>query len=586
MRRWPPVILVTLAVAGGGCARDQASPISVGPSLLFPQGLLQSVAGVVVREYFAGPAACDPRSGEVTGAGAADATVSLSQEGCTGGAVWCGSMQIASSDATRVFSAEADDSSGSAVAVGCAQLVVNQQTEPLTITMKRVITTAACGDGVLQATEQCDPPGAAGDLVCDASCHTKEELLSAVDSTPGVTAPGPAKPGDRTAPALLWPPGPAPSGRLAAFWQDMTSPPNTHVGLRMLGADLDSLPPNSAPALAAGSLWLTSTTNPGQFPSAPDAGNQQLPAAAFASDAKRTFVVFADDSSGTVDVHMRTLDANLTAEQAAPVPINGNGGEPGVQTRPAIALGANDVAYIVWQSAPQVGPGQIVGRTYDRTKSSPLGAQVVLSSATTDQSPSIAALSSGWVVAWQSGPDVVVRAVDANGQPTAAAVVVSSGHAGTQDHPSIASIGGGDDRYAVAWADHGQNGADIVVQRFDANGTPVAGDSSTPINDAVADGDQITPAIAGGANGAFFAVGWIDVPSGHVRARLLDASAGFDFNNVDGQNGEFQVSLADGHTRANPTLAVGGFGPFVAFAWEDQTAGTPGIYGRRFPTPP
>jgi hypothetical protein len=586
MRGWLPVAVVALAVAGGACAHDGAAPISVGPSLLFPRGLLQSVASVVVREYYAGPAACDPSSGEVTGAGAADATVALSQDGCTGGAVWCGSMQIASSDATRVFSAEADDSGGSAVAVGCAQLVVNQQTEPLTITMKRVITAPTCGDGVLQATEQCDPPGAAGDLVCDASCHTKEELLSAVDSAPGVTAPGQARPGDRTAPALLWPQGAAPAGRLVALWQDATDPPDTHVALRVLGDDLDALPANAAPALAAGSIWLTSTTDPGQFPSGPDGGNQQVPAAAFASDAKRTFVVFADDSSGTVDVHLRTLDANLTAEQTAPIPINGNGGEPVVQTHPVIALGANDVAYVVWQSAPQVGPGQIVGRTYDRTKSSPLGAEVVLSTGTSDQSPSVAALSSGWVVAWQSGSDVVARTVDRTGQPTAAAVVVSSGHAGAQDHPWIASIGGGDDRYAVAWADHGQNGADIVVQRFDASGAPVAGDSSTPINDAVADGDQITPAIAGGATGAFFAVAWLDVPSGHVRARLLDAAAGFDFNNVDGQNGEFQVSLADAHTRANPTVAVGGSSPFIAFAWEDQTAGAPGIYGRRFPTPP
>jgi hypothetical protein len=585
--RGPVLVAVTaLAVAGGACSEPPSANVAVGPSLVLPRGLLQSVARVVVREYFAGPAACDASSGDVTGAGVADATVTLSQQGCTGGAVWCGAMQIAPSEAPRIFGAEADDSSGAAVAVGCAQLVVNQQAEPLTITMKRVVTPSTCGDGVLQATEQCDPPGPPADLVCDASCHTKEELLSAVDSTPGVTAPGPAKPGDRTVPALVWPSGSGSAGRIVALWQDATNPPDTHVALRVLGDGLDSLPANAAPALVAGSIWLTSSTDPGQFPSVPDGGNQQLPVAAFAADAKRTFVAFADDSAGTVDVHLRTLDANFTAEQVTPVAINGNGGEPGVQAHPAIALGANDVAYVVWQSAPQVGPGQIVGRTYDRTKTSPLGAQVVLSSGSADQSPSVAALSTGWVVAWQSGSDVVVRTVDAGGQPAGVAVVVSSGHTGTQDHPSIASLGGGDDRFAVAWADHGQNGADIVIQRFDATGAPLPGDSSTPINDVVTDGDQLAPSIAGGANGAFFAVGWVDVASGHVRARLLDASAGFDFNNVDGQNGEFQVSLVDGHTRANPVVAVGGSGPFIAFAWEDRTAAAPGIYGRRFPLPP
>ncbi len=422
--------------------------------------------------------------------------------------------------------------------------------------------------------------------MCDASCHTLEELVSSLDSAPGVPGPGAAKPGDRTFPALLWPPGTAPSGRFVALWQDASDAPDTHVGMRVLGDDLDALPSGSAPALAAGSLWLTSTTDAGQFPSPPDAGNQQLPAAAYAADAQRTFVVFADDAAGTLDVYLRTLDANYTAEQASPVVINGAGGEPGVQTHPAIALGAGDVAFVVWQSAPQLGPGQILGRTYDRSKAAPLGAQVVLSTSTSDQAPSVAALSTGWVVAWQSGSDVVARRVDATGQPTAPAFVVSSGHSGTQDHPAVAALGGGDDRFAVAWADHGQNGADVDVQRFDATGAAVPGDSSAPINDVVTAGDQLAPCIAGSASGAFFAVGWLDVPSGHVRARLLDASAGFDFNNVDGESDEFQVSLAAGHTRANPVVAVGGSGPFVAFAWEDQTSGAPGIYARRFPLPP
>jgi hypothetical protein len=44
--------------------------------------------------------------------------------------------------------------------------------------------------------------------------------------------------------------------------------------------------------------------------------------------------------------------------------------------------------------------------------------------------------------------------------------------------------------------------------------------------------------------------------------------------------------LASGDTRANPVVAIGGSGPFIAFAWEDQTASPPGIYARRFPLPP
>jgi hypothetical protein len=577
-------IALGAVVAGEACAAGRSPAVArVGPSLVFPEGLLQSVGQVVVDEYYAGPAACDPATGVVTGGGTPDATSTLSQTGCTGGEVWCGSMQIATSSAQRIFAAEAEDPGGAPLAVGCVEAVVDQASQPITITMSRVVDGAPCGDGVVQPTEQCDPPGAAGDLVCDTSCKTKEELISSVNTVEGVPAPSSAAAGNRTSPALLWPAGAAPSGRFVAFWNDATDPPDTHVALRVLGDDLDALPAGAAPALAGGSLWMTSSTT--VFPSVPDPDDQELPSVAFAADTAQTFVAFADDSGGTFDIDLRTLDANFSAEQPTPIVVNGSNGEAGVQTHPGVALGAGDVALVVWQSAPQVGPGQIVGRTYD-VATGKAGSEVTLGTGSSNQGPVVAPVSTGWVVAWQSGSDIVMVPVGVTGKPSAASTVVSAGHSGVQDHPSIASIGGGDDRFAIAWADHGQNGADIVVQRFDATGAPIAGDSSTPINDLVAAGDQTTPSIAGSSSGAFFAVDWLDVPSGQVRARLLDASSGFDFNNVTGRDDEFQVSIASGDERANPVVAIGGSGPYVAFAWEDQTATPPGIYARRFPLPP
>ncbi|HEX8793925.1 MAG TPA: hypothetical protein VF765_23445 [Polyangiaceae bacterium] len=577
-----PALGVLAVVAGAACGShaDEGARVGIGPSLVFPRGLLQSVARVVVREYYAGPAACDASSGAVTGAGSADATTTLSQSGCTGGAVWCGSMEVTTSSASRIFAAEADDASGGSVALGCTQVVVAQQTLPVTIAMKRVVSTAACGNGVVEPTEQCDPPGSSKDLVCDASCHTKEELLSAVNTQSGFSAPASGGVTARADAAIAWPA----KSPLLAFWDDQTDPPDQHVALRMLGSDLDALPSGAAPALAGGSVWLTA----GTFPSAPDPGNQQYPSAA--GDAAGTYVVFGDDlcgssTSGTFDVCLRVLDPNLS--DVGTIVVNGSGGagEPGVQTHPGIALGTGETAYVVWQSASQVGPGQIVGRTVNLSTMA-LGPQVVLSTGTSNALPSVAALPSGWVVAWQSDAGILLSSVDGSGKPAGTATTVSTGHTGTQDHASIASIGGGDGRYAVAWADHGQSGADIVVQRFDASGHAAAGDSTTPINDLVTAGDQITPAIAGSAAGGFFAVAWIDVPSGSVRGRLLDGSSGFDFNNVTGQNDEFAVSLAQGHTRAAPVVVIGGSGPYIAFAWQDQTPGAPGIYGRRFPPPP
>jgi hypothetical protein len=586
MRAALVAVSLVLAMATACSGGDGPARTGLAPSLLFPSGLLQSAAQVVVREYYAGPAACDATSGTVTGAGVPDAATTLSDIGCAGSAVWCGDMQVTTSGAARVFGAEADDASGTAVAFGCTQLIVDQPTEPLTITMVRVVVPSTCGDGIVQPTEQCDPPGAPGDLVCDSTCHTKEELVSAVNATSGVPAPGAATAGQRTVPAVVWPSGTgATSSRFIALWQDATDPPYTHVGMRVLGGDLDALPAGSAPALAGGSIWLTSTPYNDPFPSAPDANDQAFPAVAFAADATRTFAAFADDSSGSFEIVLRTLDASFSAEQADPIVLGDSGSAPGIQTRPAIALGANDVAYVVWQSAPQAGPGQIVGRTYDLAQQQ-LGAQTVLSSGTSNQTPAVAAVSNGWIVVWQSGSDIVMVPVAPGGQPSGASSIVSAGHSGLQDHPGVASIGGGDDRLAVTWADHGQNGADIVVQRFDASGNPIAGDSSTPINDTVTDGDQVTPSIAGSSSGAFFAVVWIDTTSQGVRARLLDASTGFDFNNVTGQDDEFQVSLSTSPARANPGAAVGGSGPFVAFTWEDQNPASPGIYARRFPLPP
>jgi len=578
-RRALGIVAVFTGVACGSHA-DPGVRVGIGPSLVFPQGLLQSVARVVVREYYAGPAACDPSSGMVTGAGAPDMSTTLSQSGCTGGAVWCGSMQVTTSSASRIFAAEADDSGGSAVAVGCTEATVAQQTLALTIAMRRVVPMAVCGNGVVEPTEQCDPPGSTGDLVCDASCHTKEELLSAVNTQSGFPAPASGGASARADTALAWPA----KASLLALWDDQSHPPDQHVALRLLGSDMDALPSGAAPALAGGSIWLTA----GTFPSAPDPGNQQYPSAA--ADSAGTYVVFGDDlcgssSSASFDVCLRVLDANLSDVGTLVVNGSGGAGEPGVQTHPAIALGTGETAYIAWQSAPQVGPGQIVGRTVNLSTMA-LGAQVVLSTGASNALPSVAALPSGWVVAWQSDAGVLVATVDTTGNPAGSPTTVSAGHNGVQDHPAVASIGGGDGRYAVAWADHGQNGADVVVQRFDASGHAVPGDSTTPINNLVAGGDQVTPTIAGSATGAFFAVAWVDASSGDVRARLLDGSSGFDFNNVTGQDGEFPVSLAQGHTRAAPVVAIGGSGPYIAFAWQDEASGAPGIYGRRFPPPP
>ena len=88
------------------------------------------------------------------------------------------------------FFAQALDASNAVIANGCATATVNQDTLAVSITMQRFVPPATCGNGVIESTEQCDPPTPDGgsDLVCDAQCHSVEETLST-----GATSPaGPA----------------------------------------------------------------------------------------------------------------------------------------------------------------------------------------------------------------------------------------------------------------------------------------------------------------------------------------------------------------------------------------------------------
>jgi hypothetical protein len=133
----------------------------------------------------------------------------------------------------------------------------------------------------------------------------------------------------------------------------------------------------------------------------------------------------------------------------------------------------------------------------------------------------------------------------------------------------------------VSWQEQGAQGADVFVQRYDANLSPLAHDSDLPLNNLVTQNDQTTPAIAGtAAAGGSYVVAWIDQGSGHVRGRVLDGTTGFDFNPVTGTTDEFQASLTGGPIRENPAVAIGGSQPWIAIGWD--VGGVVSV--RRFPT--
>jgi hypothetical protein len=537
-----------------------------------PKGVLANAAALTLTVYEG--VRCNESAGDITHPEdrASERTVleqQLGTAGCPAGAKFCGSVEIPKSETPRIFSAVAKNTAQATLATGCTTASVNQDALPLTIAMVKALATAVCGDGHVQPTEQCEPGGTA---LCDAQCMTPEVLLSTGSTQNGTVTGGP---GDKSNPALLWPALEAAAGRFFAFYTDhAVSVGKSDVAFRAMADDLSPVEA-TFPALAAGSLFLPNPT----FPAPPSPGAQSAPQAAFLNG--KYYVVFEDDdtpSPSSQDIHLRSMDGSLVAEQdATPLGINGgkNGsGEPGTQGRPTIKAGPNDALFIAWED---VALGKIFGRTLVPPKT--LGAQIEISSGMGNHGVALAPTSQGWIAVWQAADAIKARRISASGIADADATAVQEG-AAPAEHPSVASLPDG--RYAVVWS----AGTDIYVQRYSTTGEKMPGDQAHAINDVVTVGYQKLPVIAGtpAANGSYV-VAWEDSSTSHIQARLLGGTEGFRYNHVNGLTTEFRASRDDSRMRTNPAVVVGGDGPFIAIAWEDKSPNGAGIKVRRFPAP-
>lgn len=551
-----------------GCAEsDEPVRASIVTSFSLPRGALDRAQQLELR-VLEGQVSCEPEDGTLTLAnGAAGirelAKASLGQESCPENVRFCGKISIAKSNTPRVFEAKARTGSN-VIAIGCATATVDQDAVPVDIKMLRFVTPAVCGDGALQPTEQCEPAGMDG---CDDECQSTEVVLS-IGSAGNGTSTG--KAGDKTDPFFLWPPGGGETGRFVALFTDHAVPAaggTLDVGLRVMS---DTLTPLSSPAaLTSGTIFLP---NGPAFPPAPMAGEQSLPQAAFLGS--RYYVVFQGDGAQSPDILLRVINKELKPEGAAsPLAVNGNQGEPGTQSAPAVAAGS-DRLYVVWEDQSS---GAIVGRTV--TGGLSLGNQNQVSGGSGNTRPQVAATRNGWVAVWRSPTGIKLRSVDGNGTPSGGEQTVNDG-GGAAEGGRVASLPDG--RFAVVWSKNG----DIFVQRYDARGVAIAGDQEQPVNDLVTQGEQNQPAIASTPGvGGSYVVAWRDARSGEIHARFLGGSGGFLPNNVNGDVTEFVASRAANHDRATPIVAVGGSAPFVAIGWEDKSSQSPGIVVRRFPIP-
>jgi hypothetical protein len=579
LRRVSTLGLVGAALIGACAEATDAPRVAIDTDLVLPKGVLDRVTKLTLT-VLEGNVTCDPTVGQTSlPAGPTGATEiakrDLATTGCTSGAKFCGDVSIEKSDVVRVFSASAKGAGDVTLAIGCAQAKVDQDVLPVAIEMFRYLAPADCADSVLQPTEQCAPGGTA---VCDDACLTKELLLSVGSTQTGTQTGGP---GDKTDLFLVWPQQSGLQGRFFAFYTDSAVPGsnNVEVSLRAMTDALSPIPAVESPALSAGSIYLPN----GPLPSPPAARQQSAPSAAFLKG--RFYVAFQDDTgtSNGLDIRLRSMDTALVPDQSATTPLGINGGPAGtggtsgageaaIQSAPSIAAGPRDRLFVAWEDT---AGGKISGRTL--SPPSTLGNQIDLSTGTGNTGVTVAATGTGWVAVWTSGTGIKLRAINEDGVPQGSEQVVNDSGTVT-GRPRLASLPDG--RFAVVWS----SGGDIFAQRYDTKGAKVAGDQAVSVNEKT--GDEVTPAIGAtsGAGGSY-AVAWVDSKTGNVNARMLGGTAGFLFNNVNGQSTEFQASRSDGRQRANPAVTAGGSGPFVAIGWEDRTAPGAGIVVRRFPLP-
>ena len=231
-----------VSMTGSACSHGSSDArVSLEPALLFPRGVLDGIQKLTVVVYdVAGGIDCDDAAAGGTGkaSGTTPTTpkvsqTDLKQTGCTPPARFCGDLPISRSQTPRVFVATAFGGNGVEAASGCTKVVVDQERLPLTIKMVRSFPPAVCGNGAVEPTEQCDPAGASNDLVCDASCHTKEEWLSHGSGGAGETSDGSAN--DKVAPSFAWPSQSGGAGRFLAAFGDKSPKPQTQITLRVLG---------------------------------------------------------------------------------------------------------------------------------------------------------------------------------------------------------------------------------------------------------------------------------------------------------------------------------------------------------------
>lgn len=298
-----------------------------------------------------------------------------------------------------------------------------------------------------------------------------------------------------------------------------------------------------------------------------------------ASDSVGNFVAawVAGDADG-LGVFARRHDASGAPVGSA---FQVNTHTTGSQAYPAVAV-ADDGRFIVtWESVPQDGSGQgIYAQRYD-AMGAPDGTEFRVNTYTTgiQRSPSVAYDSAArsvilwWGASTSDDFGVVGQRYDAAGTPLAGEFLVNDATTGTQSHPKVSYDGDG--RFVVAWSSPGIN-SDVFARRFDANA--VALTPELEVN-SFTTGLQVSPVVVADASGSFM-VAW--------------SSAGQDGDNYGvfarrytrsdvPQGPEFQINTHTTGIQAAAHLAADLAGRFtVVWTSVGQDGDGSGVFGRRY----
>lgn len=578
MRRFvAPVLSWSCTLVIAACSRE---PANIGLNLRAPAGLLDSATGVELRVSLG--STCNSATGSVIG----EADPETFQLDHCGSASWCKTIKLEKDDSTRIFHVLAT-TAGKPIAEGCTSAAIDKDPLDVAVKVKRYNEPGCCNDGKVQSTEQCDNgfpamTNCAGeapsngnasciaivtDEVCECDCRAREIVLSIPGTLP-TTSNTPNSKSELSIAFSGVTGNTDVTGSLRAVYTDTEGLGGSNdINLRTMKANLTPIATGSLskqlrlPATCA-NVFVTGI-----------ARDQHSPSIARVS-AGLSAVAFLDNKAQpqqyNVSVSVLGGDGCATVE---PTIVNANTATS--CDAPDIAGGPEGSALIVWNQG-----GALRARLRSATGTLvPAAVDIELGAMSPTGKPHVAGSSKGWLVAFTgaSDDDVFTTTIDANGEVTGKPTQVNIATEGLQNQPDVAMQSDG--RAVVIW----QSGEQLVIQRFDASGQPLAGDQDSPLSsNAPAATVPAVPSVAAG--GGWFVAAWL-ASDGTVWSRFIGQEAGFGFNHVDGQNEDFLASHPGvAHVRKGPAVAIGE--TYVAIGWQD-TSEEPihGIVVRRFPFP-